>query len=294
MIRIGMLGADSSHTEVYAGLMNPAGSYAHGRARVVKLWGHDADQAHQKAGAFGIEVVSSPEEAVQGVDLVMVCSRWGDDHYPLARAALEAGVPTYIDKPLTNSLAEARNLLTLAEARSVPAFSCSPYRHAPEVLDLGKRLPELGAFRSGAVAGLSAWPPLGPRAENVYFYGIHPADILHTLFGPGVAAVRAEQGPYAVLAAVRYRDGRQIALHLLRDCEEVYHASYYGADGWAQVSLDPYGAFYQNNLDAVLGMAETGEPPIPLADGVEVIGLLDSVERALESGGWVDLERIGE
>lgn len=289
MIRVGMLGADSSHTETYLGLLNRAGAPCQGRGRVVKLWGQDEAVARAKGGNL-TEVVPRPEDAVRDVDVVMVCARWGDEHHRLARVALEAGVPTYVDKPLTNGLEEAGALLALAESRGVPAFSCSPYRFAREVMELADLLPGLGGFRAGHCAGLAEWPALGQRARTIHFYGVHVAEIFHAVFGSGIEAVRVEPAHPGRLATVRYDDGRQVALHLLADAAEVYHVAYYGARGWAQRAIDPAGDYYARTLDAILRMAEQGKAPIPLAWAVEIVALLDAIERAGAGAGWVRLE----
>ena len=81
MIKIGMIGADSTHTESYSKLVNLPGAPLSGRAQVVKLWGEDRVQAEAKAQQVQIpQVVATPAEAISGVDLVMICNRYGDDH----------------------------------------------------------------------------------------------------------------------------------------------------------------------------------------------------------------------
>jgi scyllo-inositol 2-dehydrogenase (NADP+) len=52
------------------------------------------------------------------LDLAVVASP-NDTHSPAARAALEAGLPVVVDKPLAPTAAEGRGLIELAEARGV-------------------------------------------------------------------------------------------------------------------------------------------------------------------------------
>ena len=52
------------------------------------------------------------------LDLVVVASP-NDTHSPYARAALEAGLPVVVDKPLAPTAAAARDLIELAEARGL-------------------------------------------------------------------------------------------------------------------------------------------------------------------------------
>jgi predicted dehydrogenase len=66
------------------------------------------------------QVVSAPEGAAihAGVDLVVIASP-NETHVPLATAALSAGKAVVVDKPFTITLAEARSLSELAEAKKL-------------------------------------------------------------------------------------------------------------------------------------------------------------------------------
>ena len=69
MLRVGMMGADSTHTELYARLMNLPDGPFYGRAQVVKLWGADPAEARQKADVCHIpEVVSDVAAPVHWAD----------------------------------------------------------------------------------------------------------------------------------------------------------------------------------------------------------------------------------
>ncbi|HEY5892922.1 MAG TPA: oxidoreductase [Chthoniobacterales bacterium] len=64
------------------------------------------------------QVIPNPEDAVtrNDVDLVVIASP-NESHVPLATAALNAGKHVVVDKPFTNTLAEARGLAELAQAK---------------------------------------------------------------------------------------------------------------------------------------------------------------------------------
>jgi scyllo-inositol 2-dehydrogenase (NADP+) len=65
-----------------------------------------------------IEVISSAEAllADDSIDVVFVCTP-NDLHFPYAKAALEAGKHVVIEKPFTNTTAEADELIALAEQK---------------------------------------------------------------------------------------------------------------------------------------------------------------------------------
>ncbi len=284
MLKIAMLGADSSHVDAYAALMNPPDAPFHGRAQVIALWGAEADQAAQKAAALNIpRIAATPDEALKGVDLVMVEARYGDDHAALTRLALERGLPVFVDKPITNSLDDARDLFGLAQLRGAALFSCSPLRYAAELAALPDALPH-----TGAVMGLAAYPSLGPRAANIYFYGVHLAELLLTVFGGGVEAARWMPGVRADVGTVRYADGRLVTLHFLRETREVYHVTLTTEQAVIAADIDAWGDFYPRTLGHILSFGETHQAPVPPAETLEIMRVLDAFARAAgeKSEAW--------
>lgn len=286
MITIGMIGADSSHTEAFARLVNLPGAPFHGRARVVKLWGENTQQAAEKAAQCQIpEVVGEPSQAIQGVDLVMVCNRFGDDHPPFARLALEAGVPTFVDKPFANDLANTRALVQLAAEKGVPLLSCSAVRYAAEVLALQGRSPSFGALSCAVTSGPATGNLPDPRARHPFFYGIHPVELLHTLLGPGAEAVTTRRTPRCDVGLVHYPDGRQGVINLLQNAPGLYHGVVYGEGGWGEADIRDFGQLYVGTMDRIITLAETGTPPFPIEWAVEVVAILTALLRSAEHEG---------
>lgn len=85
---------------------------------LVLVASRDAARVHQDIA--GVEVTAEPLAAATDprVDLVVIASP-NDSHFALARAALASGRHVVVDKPLTPSLAEARDLALLAREREL-------------------------------------------------------------------------------------------------------------------------------------------------------------------------------
>lgn len=286
MISIGMLGADSTHTEAYTQLVNSPHGPLHGRARVTKLWGEDQTQAEEKATDFNIpQVVTTPEEAVADVDVVMVCNRYGDDHPPHANLAIEAGIPTFVDKPFANELDAAKALARLASEKSVPLMSCSAVRYAVEVVALQQQLPGFGSLNCVIASGMASGDFPDPRAIHPFFYGIHPVELLHTLLGSGAETVTTRRTPRCDIGLVHYADGRQGIINLLQETPSLYHAAVYGASGCAQIEIVDWDNFYVETLSQVIRMAETGAPPYPIDWAIEVMAIMTALVQSAENDG---------
>jgi predicted dehydrogenase len=289
MLRIGIVGVDSTHTRANASILN--GGQVDG-ARCVALWGHDRGIAEALARELGIaQVVDRPEDLLGGVDAVMICDRYGEAHFAHARPFVEAGCPTYVDKPMTDRLDEAKALVQMAKERGTRLMSGSSLRFAPAVLSLKERMLSLGPLRSVILTGPAEGAFPDPRARLLPFYGIHLTELMQALMGQGVAWVRSSGKGRNEVATVAYHDGRMAVLNLLRDWKVGYHLVVFGQDGWdeARFTTDDYQAAYVGQMQAFLHMVRTGEEPIPTASALEALETILAVDRSGQSGETIYL-----
>jgi len=131
------------------------------------------------------------------VGLVDISSS-GDTHHEFARAALEAGKHVLCEKPLANTLSEARELAEAARRAGTVSMVCHNYRRVPAV-QLAKRLIDegrLGEIRQWRAVYLQDWL-LDPEAPMTWRLrketagagpladlGSHLVDLAHFLIGP--------------------------------------------------------------------------------------------------------------
>ena len=108
------------------------------------------------------------EEVVErdDVDVIDICTP-GDSHLPIALAAAGAGKATLCEKPLANSVAEARQMRDAVAAAGVVHMVCHNYRRAPAV-QLARRMIDegrIGAIRHYRGTYLQDWiaDPEAPR-----------------------------------------------------------------------------------------------------------------------------------
>jgi scyllo-inositol 2-dehydrogenase (NADP+) len=87
--------------------------------------------------------VSSLEELLERSDLVVIASP-NQTHFPLAKAALESGRHVIVDKPFTVTLAEADELIEIAEGGSRILAVFHNRRWDGDFLTIKRILPELG------------------------------------------------------------------------------------------------------------------------------------------------------
>ncbi|MGW1270515.1 Gfo/Idh/MocA family protein [Streptomyces sp. NPDC002491] len=144
------------------------------------------------------ELLSRADE----LDLIVVASP-NRTHVPLATAALQAGLPVVVDKPVAGTAAEARALAALAEERGLLLSVFQNRRWDNDFLTLRKLLDEgaLGdvqrfesRFERWRPLPKGGWRESGDPAEIgglLYDLGSHVVDQALVLFGPA-ALVYAE------------------------------------------------------------------------------------------------------
>ncbi|WP_030167463.1 Gfo/Idh/MocA family oxidoreductase [Streptomyces sp. NRRL S-813] len=162
-------------------------------------------QEQARAEHPGVRTVAGPDElfARAGeLDLVVIASP-NKTHVPFATAALKAGLPVVVDKPVAGTAAEARELAALAEERGLLLSVFQNRRWDNDFLTLRRLIAdgELGdvwrfesRFERWRPKPKGGWRESGDPAEIgglLYDLGSHVVDQALVLFGP-VTQVYAE------------------------------------------------------------------------------------------------------
>ena len=190
-------------------------------------YGHGLDEIFSGLPGINVVAVADPEpegrakalartRAKQGYEnyrqmleaerphLVAVSPRHTDQHHAMTSAALRAGAHVYSEKPFTTSLAEADELMKLAERSGLKIAVAHQMRLAPSVIHLKQRidagdLGELVAIRSHGKQDQRA------GGEDLIVLGTHLFDLMR-FFGGEVECCSAsirEKGKQATASMTR-------------------------------------------------------------------------------------------
>ena len=102
---------------------------------------------------FEVPLVDKPADMIGKVDAMLIEAVDGSVHYERAKPFLEAGIPCFVDKPFTCSVADARKIVDLAAKKKLPLFSSSSLRFAPELVAY------MADEKHGKVLGAVAYGP---------------------------------------------------------------------------------------------------------------------------------------
>lgn len=283
MYRIGIIGAENSHAMAFGKLFNghvPGLSYPD--CRVVAIMGEEEEPTLKTAKDCGIDWIPERAEEMLGkVDAMMVTSRNGALHLRYARPFIEAGIPTFVDKPIANDPLEAYEIINLARRRGTPIMGGSCVKAVPDTLAL-KSLNERYVAEGTAMGG-SVWAPLNFTNPygNFYFYASHLVEMAMAIFGDYPKAVQAVENHSNVAALLHY-DAYTVSCHYL---DGAYH---YGATilhkkgvETRTISLDDG---YRLEAEEFVTMLRTGISPIDTARLVAPVPIMNALEAAYLNG----------
>ena len=111
-LKIGIIGAESSHTLEIAKLINLEQKI--NGCVVDYVWGETSKFASEAASGGGIaNIVTSPEDMIGKIDAVVITHRHCKYHIPAALPFVNAGVPIFIDKPFCYDIEEGLKFLEI-------------------------------------------------------------------------------------------------------------------------------------------------------------------------------------
>lgn len=289
-LRLGIIGLDTSHVTAFTELLNNPSNPKHvAGARVVAGYrggSPDVESSHTRIDKFteqlkakyGVEIVPDIPSLLTRVDAVLIESVDGRVHLEQVRPVFAARKRVFIDKPLAATYADVKEIARLGRESGTPWFSSSSQRYSTNVTEL--KMPNiLGAHTWGPA-------PLEPHHQlELSWYGIHTIEMLYALMGTGCESVTNTSTPDADLVAGRWKDGRIGGVRGGRGKgSSDYGAVVYLPDHPKQ-SQPAKESFYGMLLVEVVKFFQTGAPPVPNDETLEIFAFMDAAQRSKEAGG---------
>ena len=241
-------------------------------AKVTHIWTQDRKLSEHVAGASLIpNIVEEMTDLIGQVDAIVLARDDGENHLEMAKPFVEAGLPIFIDKPLTDNLDDLRQFVQWYEAGK-PIMSCSSTRYYNELRNTATSLGRV--HTAHAITG-KYWRT----------YGMHIIEGVYAVVGAGVESVRNIGREGAEIVHLKYADGRYALLQSFKDISFALHFAFYGdKDSIVVTESDTYSSF-RNMLCDFATMLRTGEPSIDWHDTVEMAKVLIAAQISLEQDG---------
>ena len=277
MLRIGMVGAENSHTIAIAKVLNVDKRIAGVRATCV--WGETRAFARQAAEAGQIpEIVRAPAEMIGQVDAAVVDHRHGKLHLPAVKALLEAKIPLFIDKPFCYRLSEGKRFLDRAKKLKVPVCSFSTLPKQASFKELRKQVRKLGTI--GAVVSTGACD-IKSKYGGIFFYGIHQVDMILRLVGYEVSHVQVNRGKgQNHTATLYYADGCVVTMNLMGG-GAAFHMTAIGERGRVDQATPMDESPYLTGIREFVRMFKTGKTDETPQSMLGPVAVLEALEKSV-------------
>jgi predicted dehydrogenase len=300
-IRLGCIGADSSHLPEFSKRIRALHEAGSTRCLVTHYWTdgrHDWPNAGDVAKwietteSLGVTKARSLDEMLAGVDGVLVLAVNGHRHLDLALPSLRRKLPTYVDKPLTCSLPQARQLLHESRSSGARCYSASSLRFITE-------LRAIDFAKTGKVVAIDAWGAgeLLEMMPHLWHYGCHAIEMVDAIFaasgqGAGVKRISAIATRDRHLVDYEYRDGRYVRMRLERAGAWGFGATIHGEIGTQSFVVD-FAPVYTRLVEGMVAFFEGKPAPVALRDIVETVAVMEAGNQSIaRDGAWVEVESI--
>lgn len=287
VFRLGMIGLDTSHVIAFTRIIN--NSQAEHGCKVVVGYSGGSPDIESSAGRvdkftkslredFDVEIVDTIEELCEKVDGVLLESVDGRPHLKQAIPVIKAGKPLFVDKPMAGNLADVIEIFRLAKAGNVPCWSSSSLRYSPAIVELKEKK------SAGEVLGCDTYGPcsLEEHHPDLYWYGVHAAEMLFSVMGTGCKSVRRVQTDNYEHVVGVWEDGRVGTFRGLKKGKSGYGFTVYGTK--AVIQGGKFGG-YEPLVEDIIKFFKTGKVPVPAEETIEIFAFMSAADVSKAKGG---------
>ncbi|MGB5555991.1 MAG: Gfo/Idh/MocA family oxidoreductase [Flavobacteriaceae bacterium] len=282
--KIGIIGAENSHTAGYGKLFNIDKAFP--GMEVKYVWGETEAFAKTAMEKGSIpEMVKDPNDMLGKIDGLIVDHRHGKFHLEPAIPFIEAGIPTFIDKPFCYRAEEGKKFLALAKKHGTPVTSFSSIAHSYETFDIMEQLKD-----SKDINQVVRYGPVDLESEygGIFFYGAHTVQPLLYLFGNNVQKVQVHQNGKNSSASLVFKNGMLATL--------VFTTKKYGwsthietEEGIIPLKSRVETKTPDKNYVDMVKMFKTGVEPRSHESIIHCVSVLEALEKSVASGKWEDV-----
>jgi len=262
----------------------PKDSFGIPGAHVTHIWTDDPSDARNVAKTSLIPVVvDEPRDVIGEVDAVIIATDIGHEHVERAQPFVEAGLPVFVDKPLTDNPGDLRTFCDwITEDRPIMSSSCM--RYCKEFMPYRLSTHDLGGLRLAFITTPKSWER----------YGIHALEGIYPIIGPGFVSARNTGETGRDIVRFRHRSGVDTIVTAVSDMYGAFGVlELCGTAGNARAEFTDTFYAFREQLMAFVRFLRTGIRPFPFSETEELMRMLIAgIVSRNEEGREVTLEEV--
>jgi len=284
-IRIGIIGAENSHTVGYGKLFNIDKKVP--GLEVLYVWGETEEFARNAMAQGGIpNMVKDPLEMMGKIDALIVDHRHAKYHLEAATPFVKAGIPTFIDKPFCYRVSEGKEFLAMAERLGTPVTSFSSVAQSDATFDIKNQVESMGIINHAVMYGPA---DISSEYGGIFFYGVHSVQTLMFIFGEDIMKVRISKNGKNATANLAFHNGMLATL--------IFKSLHYGWETYVETKdgiielksrveeTDPP-RYYRDMVE----MFRTGKEPRSHESILKCVAILEALEKSSSTENWENVE----
>lgn len=283
-IRIGIIGAENSHTIGYGKMFNTDKKFP--GVEVKYVWGETDEFAKNAAEKGNIpNIVKDPSEMLGKIDALIVDHRHAKYHLEAATPFVKEGIPTFIDKPFCYRVDEGKEFLALAKKYGTPVTSFSSVAHSNGTYDMKEQVESMGKINQVVRYGPVE---VDSKYGGIFFYGVHLLQPVMNIFGEDIERVRVTRNGQKGSASLIFKSGLYATLIFKKA---------YGWDTFVETEKDGLIELKSRveepdpgiNYVDMVEMFRTGKEPRTHESILNCVAVLEALEKSVGSQEWVEV-----
>ncbi len=284
-IRIGIIGAENSHTFKLGKLFNIDKKFPGFEVKYV--WGETDEFARIAAQKGQIpNVVKDPLEMLGKIDALIVDHRHPKYHLQAAEPFVKAGIPTFIDKPFCYRVEEGKKFLAMARSVGTPVSSYSSEAQIDSTFDIKKQVGAMGEISHVIFSGpVDLESPYG----GVFFYGVHLVQPLMYIFGDNIRKVRITRSGKNATAAIVWENGL-LATLIFKNLSWTWGRFVETKNGLVELKSGVEENDPPRNYTDMVEMFRTGKEPRSHESILKCVAVLEALEKSASNEKWIEVK----
>lgn len=283
-IRIGIIGAENSHTIGYGKMFNTDKKFP--GVEVLYVWGETEEFARNAAKKGNIpNIVKDPSEMLGKIDALIVDHRHAKYHLEAAIPFIKTGIPTFVDKPFCYRVDEGKEFLAMAKKYGTPVTSYSSIAHSNSTYDIKKQVESMGKINQVVRYGPVE---VNSKYGGIFFYGVHLLQPLMDIFGEDIERVRVTRNGQKGSASLIFKSGLYATL-IFKNESYGWETFVETKDGLIELKSSVKEPDPGINYVDMVKMFRTGKEPRSHESILKGVSVLEALEKSVGSQNWEEV-----
>ncbi|MEI3612379.1 Gfo/Idh/MocA family oxidoreductase [Pseudogracilibacillus sp. SO30301A] len=282
VFKIGLIGLDTSHVEIFTKLLYEDKSNFYCNIKIVIGYpcpSPDLTLSKTRVDEYtsvlnkeyGVEIAKSIEEVAEKSDAIFITAMDGRKHLDIFKKLLPYKIPVFIDKPLTITENDAKEIFTWSETYNTPVMSSSALRYSDSLTTLLQNEKEkpTSVYLNGPL-------PFIEHIPYYSWYGIHMVEMLFTVFGSNYTQLSVQGNEHNDVITAEWEDGQFGVIRGVHVWHSKFEALFHYPTRTVHLPIyKDKKSYYALLLKKIITFCKTGQSPIPKEETLSIIRFIE-------------------